>query len=1156
MASNLTLLLGNAGTGKTERLLTEYREELARARRQRRPGTVLWLAPTQRAQQSIVERLLSAGDPVQLAPGVMTFDIFAEQILAAAGKPATLMSPVIKRLLLRRIVADLSQRGQLVNFASITQTTGFLDVMSSFISELKQEEIWPDAFLDACAKRPPTRAKRDKELGLIYSRYQQHLEQQNWYDSEGRFWLARTALADGVRDPFASVEFLAVDGFADFTQTQYEIFGHLMSWIPRAIVSLPYENPLTRPELFDKPGSTIKQIRRHLPPGTTCHEEHLTADRSGWSGGLKVVSESLFANPRAMTASSDSSGLEVIAATGPLGEWEAVASRIKRLLNAGTPPSQIIVAVRSVAETGPVWKDYFDQAGIPNWCEAGSPLASRPIIKALFSALQLELEDWPFARLTQALGSNYFRPGWSELSRGRGARVVSTALRRFKLHAGRELILRVLNRISGGLVVEEDSTEFSDDQRADDHRASDAALARNAEAILQHLSHVTDRLRQRRTLSDWGDAIGSLGQDLGWQKSELQNSDETPGQSQGSGVLLSAVSSTSRDRQDWDLLQRILRTAGEADRRLAEFAESKAASTKNTRKKNASAKSLKQTRLDLAEFTAELRDLLGGEQIKAAGDPGGCVRILDVEQARHLEIPYLFIAGLAESSFPSNRSDDCLFGEAERHEFAMQGLLPLNHREQHQRDEIFLFHSIVTRARTRLTLSFPSVNTKGQPVFASPYLVALCSLFAGSALTVAHEGQLDPIPDQDRALTESDLRLLAVSEARIGNPGLFARLCERTEWLATGNNVLAAIDVNTQRYHERGFTSYEGRLASESNLNALRQRFGPHHQFSATELEAYAICPYRYWVSSVLKVDDLATPEEGTDYAARGSLVHVVLAQLLREGLDGSADDLAARFNALVEQHLAKRFHETELQRALTRVELRLLCEWGNAFALQQTDYADRVAQAWSGGMSSLPPEIPFGSVPGTDAPDEIESAALRFGDEEEVVQVRGRIDRVDVGFASGRRVFNVIDYKTGSPPKASESDLATGRSIQLALYALAVRRLGIAGREADPFQIGYWSLKATGFKRGYQRETKTFEPMNQALIDSLELTLDNVIPKLARGIREGKFLVENSDDNCTGHCAYHTTCRVNQIRPLAEKLHKIGDILDDARTSGPEIDG
>jgi len=1116
MASQLTLFVGRAGSGKTERLLGEYCLALREARGRRRVGSVLWLAPTHRARQAIVERLLSADEPVQLAPQVLTFDGFAEKILAAAGRPASPMSSVMKRLLLRRIVAELHASGSLASFASVVHTSGFLDVVSSFISELKREEIWPEDFLAACARRPGSRSQRDAELGRIYERYQAQLTAQDWYDSEGRFWLTRTALAEGVRGPFASVEFLAVDGFADFTQTQSEILGLLMGWIGRTTITLPLEQPTSRTDLFAKPEVALAQLQKHLPEGATCHIELLTDKPSTWQPGLTRIVDGLFTNPRENRPTEDATDVGLIAATGPVGECEAVARRIKHLLESGVAPKQIIVALRSITDDGPAWNDFLTEAGIPTWCEAKLPLASSPVVKALFSLLQLELENWPFARLMSVLDSNLFLPRWPETQSGRAARSVASALRRLKLHAGRDLMLRVLSRVATGLIPDESSLEpDADDEDSPRLAESSAAeMASLAEPLLTRLSRTTERLRRKHTLVDWTDTLATLGRDLGWSRVGLLAEDNTD----------------SLEARDWDLLQRIVRTAAEADEKLVSSPDAKP--------------NRKLPMLDLAEFTAELRDLLSGETIPIAADPGGCVRVLDVEQVRHLSVPHLFVVGLSESSFPQNRPDDCLFGDAERRDLAARGVA-LRHREQHQQDEMFLFYNLVTKARASLTLSYPAINRKGQPVFPSPYVTAIRSLFTDAALPIMHEGQLDPVPNVNRALTATDLRLVAMTEARAARPGLFNHLLAKPEWQRVGWNLLATLDMNTHRFHTRGFTGYEGRLELPQNLEALRRRFGSHHQFSATELEGYATCPFRFWLGKVLKLDALPTPEEGTDYAARGSLIHDVLAELLIEGMELDEEDLAARFRQLVEEQLSGRFHETELQRALTRIEGELLGQWGDAFAKQHAEYREKLSAAWTGQMPSLAPEIPFGSLPDA-TPDESEPHhdPIVFGDEDRAVRVRGRIDRVDVGIVAGQTVFAVIDYKTGRPPKSNEAELQTGRAIQLALYALAVRRLGLAGPEALPFQMGYWSLKETGFKRGYQRETKSFDGLDAAVIDSLEQILDDVIPKLAEGLRSGKFLVENADRDCTGHCPYHTTCRVNQLRPLAESLHKIGDIL------------
>lgn len=126
-------------------------------------------------------------------------------------------------------------------------------------------------------------------------------------------------------------------------------------------------------------------------------------------------------------------------------------------------------------------------------------------------------------------------------------------------------------------------------------------------------------------------------------------------------------------------------------------------------------------KLTLGEFTSELRDFLSHETLAADPEPEGCIRILGVEQIRNLDVPHLFLLGLTENSFPGNRSEDCLFSESERRDFISRGVA-LRHRSSHHADEMFLFYSVVTRARQSVTLSYPAVNSKGQPVFPSPYV--------------------------------------------------------------------------------------------------------------------------------------------------------------------------------------------------------------------------------------------------------------------------------------------------------------------------------------------------------------------------------------------------------------------------------------------------
>src|SRR6185369_498852 len=93
MASPLTVLTGPARSGKTERLLAIYRAAL----RQSPPRSALWLAPTHRSVADILSRLPGPDLPGCLSPGVLTFENFSGEVLAASGRPVHPLSTLMKR---------------------------------------------------------------------------------------------------------------------------------------------------------------------------------------------------------------------------------------------------------------------------------------------------------------------------------------------------------------------------------------------------------------------------------------------------------------------------------------------------------------------------------------------------------------------------------------------------------------------------------------------------------------------------------------------------------------------------------------------------------------------------------------------------------------------------------------------------------------------------------------------------------------------------------------------------------------------------------------------------------------------------------------------------------------------------------------------------
>ena len=1123
-AANLTLLTGIAGSGKTTALLKIYRDALSRGLAQSRPGLTLWLSPTNRAQAEIRRRLLDDSLAAAFRPNLFTFDGFADEVLKSAAQTVTPLSPAMQRILLRRVVNLLATQGELKHFGRIVKTSGFLDLVAAFISELKRSETWPEHFIDACKQRG-TRP-RDRELGLIYDRYQQALLTGGMYDGEGRFWSAREELAKGNWGRFTDLSLVVVDGFTDFTEAQYKILELLALKADRMLVALLHEEPLVRVDLFAKTTAVVERFERAGPvlvetyPQPESAREISTRPVTGLPPAIAHLAQRLFDNPRDVSPARDAQGLAIVAVAGTSGEVRYLAAQVKRLLLEGTSPADVVVAVRDLDDYAWLIDEVFSAAGIPYACEAGKPLAWLAPFKSLVNVLTLEVEDWPFRRLLGLLDSGLFRPGWQEFRAGAAVRNVSAELRRCELFEGRERILSGLERAVRNTPAIADAN-VTDVARAQDvgdelksgevdHRQETIqSSADYARKLLMRLSDACAGLRSSHDLEGWSGVTAGMVRELGFAEAPLDNGSPLEG------------------RRFGEMLESILFDAARAER-VAGIAP---------------------VQLTLREFIGELTDLIERQRLVPRVREEGRVRVLSAEQVRNLDVPHLFLAGLNETSFPQFRNDDCLYGEVERRELNNHGL-SLGHRTLRAQEELLMFYGIVTRVRKQLVLTYPIVGDEGQPLSPSPYLTALKELFDPQVLQEKLEEQLDPVPSLDRLLSPSDARIRGMFDALAGSPALFRAACEAQP---AAVNCLAAVDMNLRRFQTAGFTNFEGRLENPRNIEMLQARFTEGHEFSATQLEAYAQCPFRFLMSQVLTLEPPAAPEVETDFGRRGTLVHDVLADLHRvlveeseNAPDGEArprgEEITKRFQTLLEEKLRARPVASQVQQALQRIEQRLLAEWGDAYGRQWDEYVAGLPREENAPPLPARFETAFGTPRPGSEPAAKNLPPLVFGAGPEAVRVGGRIDRIDVGQVEGRTVYTVIDYKTGSRSRVKIDSVETGRKLQLVLYMLAVVRLEIVGPESQPWQMGYWHVKETGFTAdGKQKRSKEGEllPLEEEAWQALVQTLEEVLPRLAGGIRTGRFPVVNADKDCTAGCPYNTVCRVAQIRALPDDFGK-----------------
>lgn len=1148
VTATVTVLAGPAGSGKTERLLALYRTALA----SRPPGAVLWLAPTHRAATDAKRRLLSADLSACFAPQVFTFEDFATAILQSAEQPIHPLSALMKRQLVARLIRQAHREGRLAHFASIAETSGLVDLVCEFISELKRREIWPE-HLAAFSVRA-----KERELAQLYAEYQALLQQYALYDAEGRFWSARFRLREGQTRPFEKLSLVVADGFADFTHTQHEILELLGQRTEQIWISLPLEPASLRGELFGKSDETRRLLAERHPQ---LQVEYLARPSLPEWPALAHLETELFKNPRVQQPAATTEHLEIVAAASDLAELEMIGRRIKDLLvrgdrersGHGVRPRDIVVVFRSLSAAAPLAAEVFTRLGIPHRLEFGPELEHSLALRRLLAWLELSEDDWPFRPLLAALGSNCFSPVWPEWKGASTRLATEHLLHVLGIPRGRERILALAarrvpaaarsatgdNSATGDHSATGDPSATSSDSPGplpikflDPEAGAPSAAARNehpavvaqrereagwaieAVPILERVSAMLAALPAEGTLDEWWQALVTLATESGW---------------------LAVVENGSQplDREAWRRLEAAIAALRELDLRL----------------------NLPEHRHSRAEFLMRMHDLLRYERLPASGDEHGSVRILSAQSIRGLAIPYLFVAGLSEKAFPPAEREDRLYTEAEAGDLISQGL-QLPQRHERQRDEMLLFYEVLTRARRRLTLSYAALDEKAQPLLPSPYLLEVESACgydsAGQSRIQRTELLLlspvfrDPSAFDSLPTSGDEWRLSATSAALSGEPAALASLEQQASAPEAFRNLVQGLLVDEERANRFAFGRHEGIVTSPAAQAALAERFVGKH-WNAHQLETFAHCPFQFYAQHVLKLEPLEEIELQTDYLRLGSLLHDTLATLhrqlnaaIRDAFpEGLPDDFIQQYEATLDHLLSELHLEDDLAQALAEIDREQLKAWGQRYVAQFDAYHQdkKSPNFWPRHF-----EVSFGMPAAAIAADDPISTPqpLVLGEGAEQVKIAGRIDRIDLAIAGDRPVFNIVDYKTGSSARYTSKNLETGQALQLPLYAIAAEELLLRPQAAQGWRAGYWFIKGKGF----QGKSLQLSADSQGTIEPTEkwqwlrAQLTELVLAIVAAVRSGQFPVFSPDLDCTGTCPYHTVCRIHQIRALEKTWH------------------
>jgi len=542
--------------------------------------------------------------------------------------------------------------------------------------------------------------------------------------------------------------------------------------------------------------------------------------------------------------------------------------------------------------------------------------------------------------------------------------------------------------------------------------------------------------------------------------------------------------------------------------------------------------------LELSEVRAVLSRRLSEVTEAPEGRRQGHVFVAPVDAARGLSFDVVFVPGLAERVFPQKIREDPLLPDATRAEIS-PSLETAKERIASERLALLL---AVGAGRQHAILSYPRVDAEhARPRVPSFYALEAARAVQGTlpgfealqrqAESTSRVRLAWPAPaDPNKAIDDTEFDL-AVLDRILRSP---ESVKGQGRYLVTTNPHLArALRARYARWQQTTWSAWDG-LVKPGALG--RTALEPHHlskrPFSPTTLEQYAACPYRFFLSAIVRLHPLEIPGEVEELGPmeKGTMAHDVQFKLqtaLRA--DGIAvtkenlDVILARLRSTIQEVSAQVFDQ--FKPAIERV-------WEDGVQTLEADLRQSLRlAAEDADWKPAHFELSFGLTnrdPDTEDPASTREPITLV----EGLQVRGSIDLVE---KSPSGAYRATDYKTGRAWAEPDNVIGGGRHLQPLLYALVLEKVfpGAVIRGGRLF----YNTKVGGFQA-------VFTELNAASREVFAL----VARTLRSAIETGFFPAAPEEGECK-YCNFRAVCGPDEERRIVKTRKALRAELNELRT-------
>ncbi|HZV12204.1 MAG TPA: PD-(D/E)XK nuclease family protein [Candidatus Kapabacteria bacterium] len=966
-----------------------------------------------------------------------------------------------------------------------TLPPGTLTTILNTITKLKESGTYPVDLREKLEKLPARGNEKTRDMCTLYEAYEEKLGQ-TFRDTAGTLrelneWILQNGIDKTFNETFVewnnatSQRLIIVEGFSEFRKPECTFLSSLAR-LKDTGISVIADYAESNDALFGHLEEQLSRLKREGFPYISL----LEARGESWRNTIQKY----FFSARQIEKRSFS-GVSIIAAQTRKDEAETIARIIKQRVmeKHNADLSKICVVTRLPQLYTSIFREAFADYGIPVNITDRFRLAEATVAVSFMALLDLPLQNYRRRDVARVFSSPYLTLRHSS----RSGKIID---------GGNLIALAEKLRIIGGLQAwrEQIKQRFavlqnageSEDISEEDIR-SGIKSCEKALDDLDALGEIVQGFTTQGTALDFKQRFRTLFDRCGTDANIFTNRFNDDGASFATVERESRAYKALRDLVDsvCDVLQR---QRGEET-------------------------------MPLRDFVRHLRAAVTNGRYNVRQEFGKGVLITTPEETRGLDIDMMFIAGLVEGEFPLSYSPEIFLDK----EFQTS-------RERHAQDERYLFYQAATNWKERLYLLHPVGDEAGKEFVRSSFIDNVTDLVQTEENTL----QSNIIYSKKKYLQIAGEEFTLNSRKEIPeNLGV-----------ETYERLLQSVNENTRvelsRHETHVLEHYEGYLDHElsQNQKEFLEQFNTR-TFSASQLETFGKCPFRFFTERILGVKQQEETDEGLSPQERGTVLHNILYQFyigIRERGEKFPQDMndteaeQAKQNLLA---LARRVVEgLNIEHPFWKLDIeRYLGLRGTPGVLEKFIDLEHSQKDLAVRPSYF--EVRFGA-----GSSFFRNSDNRLSSDEPVLfgmwSLRGKIDRID----SGENDWAIIDYKTGTPPPLAA--IRKGISLQLPLYLRAVEMLRQNAESGADISAGvYYQLKddcktvpriADKSRTDIAFRSKGAKAMPREAMDDL---IDGVIADVNSYIADmtnGNFplAAPAMRSNVCRWCPYENTCRMH----------------------------